>query len=71
MENELVHTASISTRSSPPARGPLSRGTLAFWLLPTLLSKLEAEGYKVVTLKFKKPGAPSNLVASADLVMTR
>ena len=38
MENELVHTASISTRSSPPARGPLSRGTLAFWLLPTLLS---------------------------------
>ncbi|ANK85138.1 MULTISPECIES: polysaccharide deacetylase family protein [unclassified Rhizobium] len=40
-------------------------------MLPTLLSKLEAEGYKVVTLKFKKPAAPSNLVASADLVMTR
>ncbi|MBY3582623.1 polysaccharide deacetylase family protein [Rhizobium bangladeshense] len=40
-------------------------------MLPTLLSKLETEGYKVVTLKFKKPQAPSNLVASADLVMTR
>lgn len=40
-------------------------------MLPTLLSKLEAEGYKVVTLKFKKPQVPSNLVASVDLVMTR
>jgi len=27
-------------------------------MLPTLLSKLEAEGYKVVTLKFKKAHAP-------------
>ncbi len=40
-------------------------------MLPTLLSDLEAEGYKVVTLKFKKTQAPSNLVASADLVTTR
>lgn len=40
-------------------------------MLPALLSKLEAEGYKVVTLKFKKTRAPSNLVASADLVTTR
>ncbi|MBB4573796.1 polysaccharide deacetylase family protein [Rhizobium lentis] len=40
-------------------------------MLPTLLSKLEAEGYKVVTLKFKKTQAPTNLVASADFVMTR
>ncbi|MBB4479727.1 polysaccharide deacetylase family protein [Rhizobium etli] len=40
-------------------------------MLPTLLSKLEAEGYKVVTLKFKKTQAPTNLVASANVVMTR
>lgn len=40
-------------------------------MLPTLLSKLEAEGYKVVTLKFKGTRAPSNLVASADLTTTR
>jgi len=40
-------------------------------MLPTLLSKLEAEGYKVVTLKFKKPQVPNDLVASADMVMTR
>ncbi|NYJ10085.1 peptidoglycan/xylan/chitin deacetylase (PgdA/CDA1 family) [Rhizobium leguminosarum] len=40
-------------------------------MLPTLLSELESEGYKVVTLKFKKTQAPSNLVASADLVTTR
>ncbi|MBB3919357.1 polysaccharide deacetylase family protein [Rhizobium fabae] len=40
-------------------------------MLPTLLSKLEDEGYKVVTLKFRKAQAPSNLVASADIVMTR
>ncbi|MBX5195203.1 polysaccharide deacetylase family protein [Rhizobium sp. NZLR10] len=40
-------------------------------MLPTLLSELEAEGYKVVTLKFKKTQAPNNLVASADLVTTR
>jgi hypothetical protein len=24
-------------------------------MLPTLLSRLEAEGYKVVTLKYRKP----------------
>jgi peptidoglycan/xylan/chitin deacetylase (PgdA/CDA1 family) len=40
-------------------------------MLPTLLSKLEAEGYKVVTLKFKKTQVPTNLVALADFVMTR
>ncbi|WP_064682116.1 polysaccharide deacetylase family protein [Rhizobium bangladeshense] len=40
-------------------------------MLPTLLSTLEGEGYKVVTLKFKKLQAPANLVASADFVMTR
>ncbi|RFB96961.1 polysaccharide deacetylase [Rhizobium leguminosarum bv. trifolii] len=40
-------------------------------MLPTLLSELEAEGYKVVTLRFKKTQAPSNLVASADFVTTR
>lgn len=40
-------------------------------MLPTLLSDLEAEGYKVVTLKFKKRQAPNNLVASADFVTTR
>ncbi|MBB3963875.1 polysaccharide deacetylase family protein [Rhizobium metallidurans] len=28
-------------------------------MLPTLLSKLEADGYKVVTLKFQKPVAPT------------
>ncbi|TBC93652.1 polysaccharide deacetylase family protein [Rhizobium leguminosarum] len=40
-------------------------------MLPTLLSKLEAEGYKVVTLKFKKTEVPNTVVASADFVMTR
>lgn len=40
-------------------------------MLPTLLSKLEAEGYKVVTLKFKKPQVPNDLVASADFIATR
>ncbi len=40
-------------------------------MLPTLLSKLEAEGYKVVTLKFKKTEAPNTVVASADFVTTR
>lgn len=40
-------------------------------MLPTLLSKLEAEGYKVVTLKFKKTHAPSDIVASADFVTIR
>lgn len=33
-------------------------------MLPTLLSKLEAEGYKVVTLKFKKTHTPEVLASS-------
>lgn len=33
-------------------------------MLPTLLSKLEAEGYKVVTLKFKKPAVAPTVMAS-------
>jgi peptidoglycan/xylan/chitin deacetylase (PgdA/CDA1 family) len=33
-------------------------------MLPTLLTKLEAEGYKVVTLKFKKPTAAPAVMAS-------
>ena len=41
----------ISTRPSRPARGPLSRGTLAFWLFLTLLSGCDhdpvAEGEEV------------------------
>ena len=32
-------------------------------MLPTLLSKLEAEGYKVVTLKFKKSSAPVEMAS--------
>ncbi|MBX5009904.1 polysaccharide deacetylase family protein [Rhizobium lentis] len=40
-------------------------------MLPNLLSELESEGFKVVTLKFKKTQAPTNLVASADFVATR
>jgi hypothetical protein len=32
-------------------------------MLPTLLSKLEAEGYKVVTLKFRKPAAPAEVAS--------
>ncbi len=32
-------------------------------MLPTLLSKLEAEGYKVVTLKFRKSSAPVEMAA--------
>ncbi|MBY5803525.1 polysaccharide deacetylase family protein [Rhizobium ruizarguesonis] len=40
-------------------------------MLPTLLSRLEAEGYKVVTLKFKKTEVPNTVVASADLVTIR
>lgn len=32
-------------------------------MLPTLLTKLEAEGYKVVTLKFKKPAAPAEMAS--------
>ncbi|MBY5401808.1 polysaccharide deacetylase family protein [Rhizobium leguminosarum] len=40
-------------------------------MLPTLLSKLEAGGYKVVTLKFKKTEVPNTVVASADFVTTR
>ncbi len=33
-------------------------------MLPTLLTRLEAEGYKVVTLKFKKQDAPAQVMAS-------
>ncbi|MBB4289290.1 peptidoglycan/xylan/chitin deacetylase (PgdA/CDA1 family) [Rhizobium leguminosarum] len=40
-------------------------------MLPTLLSELEAEGYKVVTLKFKKTPVPNNVLASADFVTIR
>ncbi|MBX4974672.1 polysaccharide deacetylase family protein [Rhizobium lentis] len=40
-------------------------------MLPNLLSELESEGFKVVTLKFKRTQAPSNLVASAGFVATR
>lgn len=32
-------------------------------MLPTLLSTLEAEGYKVVTLQFKKPTAPAEMAS--------
>jgi peptidoglycan-N-acetylglucosamine deacetylase len=32
-------------------------------MLPTLLSKLEAEGYKVVTLKFRRGSAPMEMAA--------
>ncbi len=32
-------------------------------MLPTLLSRLEAEGYKVVTLQFKKPTAPAEMAS--------
>ncbi|MGO7410869.1 polysaccharide deacetylase family protein, partial [Rhizobium ruizarguesonis] len=32
-------------------------------MLPTLLSKLETEGYKVVKLKFKKTEVPNTVVA--------
>jgi peptidoglycan/xylan/chitin deacetylase (PgdA/CDA1 family) len=41
-------------------------------MLPTLLTRLEKEGYKVVTLKYKGPAAPpSELVAQADIRFTR
>ncbi|KRB50309.1 polysaccharide deacetylase [Rhizobium sp. Root708] len=33
-------------------------------MLPTLLTRLEAEGYKVVTLKFKKQDVPAQVMAS-------
>jgi len=32
-------------------------------MLPTLLSRLETEGYKVVTLQFKKPTAPAEMAS--------
>jgi peptidoglycan/xylan/chitin deacetylase (PgdA/CDA1 family) len=32
-------------------------------MLPTLLTRLEAEGYKVVTLKFKRPAAPAEMAS--------
>ncbi|OAV50126.1 polysaccharide deacetylase [Rhizobium sp. WYCCWR10014] len=40
-------------------------------MLPSLLSRLEAEGYKVVTLKFKKREVPNTVVATADFVTIR
>ncbi|MGY5779102.1 polysaccharide deacetylase family protein [Rhizobium sp. LEGMi135b] len=41
-------------------------------MLPVLLSRLENEGYKVVTLKYKREPAPAtNLVAQADTKMVR
>jgi len=41
-------------------------------MLPVLLSRLENEGYKVVTLKYKREPAPaSNMVAQADTKMVR
>ncbi|MBB3398218.1 hypothetical protein FHT71_004920 [Rhizobium sp. BK060] len=32
-------------------------------MLPTLLSTLDAEGYKVVTLQFTKPTAPAEMAS--------
>ncbi|MBY5335384.1 polysaccharide deacetylase family protein [Rhizobium leguminosarum] len=40
-------------------------------MLPSLLSRLESEGYKVVTLKFKKTEVPNTVVAAADFVTIR
>lgn len=41
-------------------------------MLPVLLSRLEKEGYKVVTLKYRHTPAPAtNLVAQADTKMVR
>ncbi|KAA1177865.1 polysaccharide deacetylase family protein [Rhizobium tropici] len=41
-------------------------------MLPVLLSRLEKEGFKVVTLKYKRTPAPAtNLVAQADTKMVR
>jgi len=41
-------------------------------MLPVLLSRLEKEGYKVVTLKYKRnPTPPTNLVAQAQTSMVR
>jgi len=41
-------------------------------MLPALLIRLEKEGYKVVTLKYKHAPAPAtNLVAQADIKFTR
>ncbi|PZM16959.1 polysaccharide deacetylase family protein [Rhizobium tubonense] len=36
-------------------------------MLPTLLTRLENEGYKVVTLQYQRPQAPSNVVAMAEI----
>lgn len=36
-------------------------------MLPTLLTRLENEGYKVVTLQYQRPKAPSDAVAMADI----
>ena len=41
-------------------------------MLPVLLARLEKEGYKVVTLKYKRNAAPAaNMVALADTKMVR
>jgi len=41
-------------------------------MLPALLTRLEKEGYKVVTLKYRYSPAPgTNLVAQADTKMVR
>ncbi len=40
-------------------------------MLPTLLTRLEKEGYKVVTLRFKQPSIPTDVVAQANIKATR
>ncbi|MBO9097971.1 MULTISPECIES: polysaccharide deacetylase family protein [unclassified Rhizobium] len=40
-------------------------------MLPGLLNRLEKEGYKVVTLRYGRDAAPSNVIAMADLKMSR
>ncbi|MGA1801261.1 polysaccharide deacetylase family protein [Rhizobium sp. HT1-10] len=40
-------------------------------MLPSLLTRLEKEGYKVVTVRFGHSSAPSNAIAMADLKMSR
>ncbi len=40
-------------------------------MLPGLLNRLEKEGYKVVTLRYGRGAAPGNVIAMADLKMSR
>ncbi len=40
-------------------------------MLPSLLGRLEKEGYKVVTLRFGRSSAPNNVLAMADLKTSR